>query len=601
MTGHLMRASQSLAQVSSIGLFHVERIAWTVAQFAAQVSSAAAVRVARIARSSAKISAQSYSTVVVHGTRVARSLAQSSAQLSSAGASHAGRIARSSAPFLTQTVFAGASHAGRIVRSSAQSLAQTFSTGAVQAGRIARSSARVSSAGASRAGQIALSRGQSLAPVLFAVPVPDPSKPGIRIPARLGNALIVLFLIVFGGWGWLVPLDGGAVAPGVVNPDSGKKTVQHLEGGIIAELRVHEGDAVKAGQPLVVLESTQARAAHEALVQQRLSLLARKARLDAEKAGHSRIELPAELRSADPQIRSIVEAQQEMFETRRSTHSSRRDILAQRIEQLLHQIKGAEAQVESASRQIDLIGEELKAKEYLVAKGLSPKPEALRLKRSDAEISGKRGEYLAEIARARQQIGEARMQLLAVDAERADQIAADAEKVRGELTEVTEKLQASADVVRRTVVAAPVNGTVVDVKFKTIGGVVQRGEPIMSIVPAGDELIVEARLTPLDVKAVHSGLEAQIHLSAYSSRVVPKIPGTVRTVSADRLMDDSTHQSYYLARVAIDRATLERIAPTVDLISGMPVEVLVVTERRTMMDYLTKPFRDALWRSFREI
>jgi membrane fusion protein, type I secretion system len=558
MTSHLIRASQSLAQASSISLFHVERIAWTVAQYA--VHSSAAVHVARIARSSAQFLSQTFSIVAVHATPIAEAGARSLGRLSSAGASHAGRIAQS----------------------SARSLA-------------------VSSARASRAGQIVLSRGQSLAPILFAVPVPEPSKPSIRIPARLGNALILLFVIVFGVWGWLVPLDGGAVAPGVVNPDSGKKTVQHLEGGIIAELRVHEGDAVKVGQPLVVLESTQARATHETLTEQRLSLLARKARLDAERAGQSRIDLPAELRSADPRIRSVVDAQQEIFETRRSTHSSRRDILGQRIEQLLHQIKGAEAQVESATKQIDLVGEELKAKEHLVARGLSPKPEMLRLKRTDAEISGKRGEYVAEIARARQQIGEAGMQLLAVDAERADQIAGDAEKVRAELAEVTEKLQASADVVRRTVVAAPVNGTVVDIKFKTIGGVVQRGEPIMSIVPAGDELIVEARLTPLDVKAVHSGLEAQIHLSAYSSRIVPKIPGTVRTVSADRLMDDSTHQPYYLARVAIDRATLKRIAPTVDLISGMPVEVLVVTERRTMMDYLTKPFRDALWRSFREI
>jgi HlyD family secretion protein len=548
MTSHLMRALQSLAQVSSISLFHVERIAWTVARFAAQVVSSAAVHVALIARSSAQCLSQTVSTVV-HSTPIAGAV----------------------------------------------------STGAVHVGRIARSSAQVSSARVSRAGQIVLSRGQSLAPILFAVPVSDPSKPSIGIPARVGTALILLFVVVFGGWGWLVPLDGGAVAPGVVNPDSGKKTVQHLEGGIIAELRVHEGDAVKAGQPLVVLESTQARAAHDTLVQQRLSLLARKARLDAEKAGQSRIDLPAELRSADPQVGNIVDAQQEMFETRRSTHRARRDILAQRIEQLLHQIKGAEAQVESATKQIDLVGEELKAKQHLVARGLSPKPELLRLQRTDAEISGKRGEYVAEIARARQQIGEARMQLLAVDAERADQIAADAEKLRAELAEVIEKLQASADVVRRTVVAAPVNGTVVDVKFKTIGGVVQRGEPIMSIVPAGDELIVEARLTPMDVKAVHSGLQAQIHLSAYSSRIVPKIPGTVRTVSADRLMDDSTHQPYYLARVAIDRATLERLAPTVDLISGMPVEVLVVTERRTMVDYLTKPFRDALWRSFREI
>jgi HlyD family secretion protein/epimerase transport system membrane fusion protein len=122
----------------------------------------------------------------------------------------------------------------------------------------------------------------------------------------------------------------------------------------------------------------------------------------------------------------------------------------------------------------------------------------------------------------------------------------------------------------------------------------------MSIVPSGDELIIEARLTPVDVKAVHSGLEAQVHFSAYSSRIVPKIPGTVRMVSADRLIDETTHQPYYLARVVVDRETLHRLAPGVDLIPGMPVEVLVVTERRTMVDYLAKPFRDALWRSFRE-
>ena len=428
-----------------------------------------------------------------------------------------------------------------------------------------------------------------------------PPKPSIRVPARLGNALILAFAIVFGGWGYFAPLDGGAVAPGVINPDSGKKTIQHLEGGIIAEMRVREGETVTIGQPLVVLESTQARAAHESLVQQRWSLLARKARFDAESAEQNRIEWPPELLSADRQIRSIVEAQQEVFDARRLTHATKKSVLAQRIEQLTQQIKGNEAQVESTSRQIDFISEELQAKEYLVARGLIPKPEALRLRRVDAEISGKRGEYLAAIARLGQEIGEAKLQILSVDAERADQIATDAEKVRADLTEVTEKLHASADVLQRTVVVAPVSGTVVDVKFKTVGGVVQRGEPIMSIVPSSDELIIEGRVTPLDRKAVHSGLQAQIHLSAYSSRVVPKIPGTVRTVSADRLVDDTTHQPYYLARVAVDRQTLERLAPTVDLIPGMPVEVLIVTERRTMFDYISKPFQDAIWRSFREI
>ena len=168
-----------------------------------------------------------------------------------------------------------------------------------------------------------------------------------------------------------------------------------------------------------------------------------------------------------------------------------KNVLAQRIEQLTQQINGNEAQVESASRQIDFVSEELQAKEYLVGRGLIAKPEALRLKRVDAELSGKRGEYLAAIARLRQQIGETKLQILSVDAERADQIATDAEKVRADLTEVTEKLHASADVLQRTVVVAPVSGTVVDVKFKTVGGVVQRGEPIMSIVPSSDELIIE--------------------------------------------------------------------------------------------------------------
>ena len=426
-------------------------------------------------------------------------------------------------------------------------------------------------------------------------------RPAVNAPARWGVALVVFFVLAFGSWGCLVPLDGGAVAPGVVNPDSGKKTIQHLEGGIVAELPVREGERVKAGQPLVVLESTQARAAHETLVQQQLSLLARKARLEAERAGHSRIAWPAELRVAQANIKPVLDAQQEVFDTRRQTHASRREILAQRIEQLLHQIRGYEAQVLSASKQIGFVAEELSAKEYLVRRGLIPKPEALRLRRTDAEISGKLGEYEAEIARGRQQIGEARLQILAVDAERADQVAGDFEKVRGELADVNEKLLASADVVRRTVVAAPVDGTVVDIKFKTLGGVVQRGEPILSIVPEGDELIVEARLTPVDVKAVHAGLEARLNLSAWSSRLVPKIPGIVRTVSADRLIDEATRQPYYLARVAVDRPTLQRLAPGVDLIPGMPVEVLVVTERRTMLDYLLRPFDDALWRSFREI
>ena len=255
-----------------------------------------------------------------------------------------------------------------------------------------------------------------------------PLKPSIAVPARLGNAIILVFAVVFGGWVYLISLYGGAVAPGVINPDSGKKTIQHLEGGIIAEMRVREGEAVTVGQPLVVLESTQARAAYDLLAQQRWSLLAKKARLEAESAGQNQIDLPPELISTDRRIRSVVEAQQEVFDARRLTYATRKNVLGQRSEQLTQQINGNEAQVESASRQIDFVSEELRAKEYLVGRGLMAKPEALRLKRVEAELSGKRGEYLATIARLHQQIGETNLQIVSVDAERADQVATDAEK-----------------------------------------------------------------------------------------------------------------------------------------------------------------------------
>jgi HlyD family secretion protein/epimerase transport system membrane fusion protein len=411
----------------------------------------------------------------------------------------------------------------------------------------------------------------------------------------------VAFFLVFGGWGFLVPLAGGAVAPGIITPDGYKKTVQHLEGGIIADLRVREGAEVTAGQPLLVLESVQESATYDTLLEQHWTLLAKQARLGAERAGREQIEWPGELQSADSRVRAVADVQQQVFEARRDTRVTKKNVLQQKIEQLVEQIKGIEAEVESASSQIRLIEEELQAKDALVAKNLIAKPEALRLKRMDAEMVGKRGEYIAEIARAQQQIGETKMQLLADDAVRADQIANESDKVHSDLMSVMEKMRASADVLRRMVVTAPISGTIVNLRFKTVGGVVQRGESILEIVPSDDALVIDARVTPLDVKAVHKGLQAQIQLTAYTSRDTPRIPGVVQSVSADRILDaGKQEQPYYLARVTVNRDLLRRLAPHVELIPGMPAEVLIVTGHRTLVDYFSKPFRDAFWRSFRE-
>ena len=426
-------------------------------------------------------------------------------------------------------------------------------------------------------------------------------KRNIRGPNRIGLSIVVVFMATFVVWGILTPLAGGALAPGVLAPVQGKKVVQHLEDGIIAELRVHDGDIVEVGQSLVVLENVQARANHDALQQQRWSLLAKQARLQAESEGRSEIEWPFELQPTDPNIVTIINAQRMVFDTRETDLITRKNILHQRIDQLSEQIKGIEAQVDSASGQLELIAEELQGKEILLRQGLMPKPEYLRLKRTKVEIEGRRGEYLAQIAKARQEISEAQLQIVKADAERATQVASESDSVRADLTSTVEKMRSSEDVLKRTLVTAPVSGTVVNLNFKTIGGVIEKGRPILEIVPSNDALVIEARTTPLDVKAVHNGLNAQIHFTAYSSRSTPRIPGTVQSVSADRLLDSNTNQPYYLVKVTVDREAMGRLAPNVKLIPGMPADVLIITEHRTMFDYLFQPFLETFRRSFHEV
>jgi HlyD family secretion protein len=421
----------------------------------------------------------------------------------------------------------------------------------------------------------------------------------LRRPARTGYAIIKIFVLGFGTWAALAPLAGGAVAPGIVSPSSNRMTVQHLEGGIIRELKVREGDIVAAGQPLIVLDPVQSSATHEALVGHRLSLLARVTRLDAEKTGADGITFPKDLQ-ADGRLKDVAMSQLQMFETRRATHQARKDVLAKKIEQQNQVIAGLDAQARSTKKQLGFIQEETASKMELVSKGLLPRPEALRLQRGEAELVGKHSEYLAEIDRVRQQIAETQLQILSFDADRLDDVTAEADKVRRELADLEERLRASADVLERTVITAPAAGTVINMKAKTLGGIVQRGEPILEIVPADDVLIIEAHVSPDDISRVHPGLVAQIHLSAYSSRFLARIEGRVKHVSADRVTNSNGQQMYYLARVEVDRQKIKREMPSVELVPGMGAEVVIITEERTLLQYLFQPLQAALRRGLHE-
>ncbi len=421
-----------------------------------------------------------------------------------------------------------------------------------------------------------------------------------RGPRRIGFAVLLVFLLVFAGWGASAPLAGGALAPGRISPEGGVKTIQHLEGGIVRALHVREGDTVTAGSPLLALESVRQRAEVDALLDRRRARLAERARLEAELAGAERIPLPEGLSAEDPADQAVMVAERRLFDKRRHLLSARKRVLSQRIEQLSEQITGYEAQVESATRQLELIAEELQDKAVLLEKGLTPKSDVLRLRRMQAEIFGRRGEFAASIASAEQRIGETELELVALEAELGERLADRAREVRTELVEIEQSLAAKNDVLTRTVVAAPVDGTVTEMRVKTIGGVVLAGEPIMELVPSDDRLIIDARLAPRDIDVVAPGLTAQVHLSAFAGSARPMLFGTVLSIAADTRVHEETGETFYPVRVEVPADELAKAGDDVSLVPGMVADVLIVSEERTMLAYLLEPIADLIRRSLRE-
>ena len=422
----------------------------------------------------------------------------------------------------------------------------------------------------------------------------------LRPPLLAGTAVALAFFAGFGGWAATAPLAGAAVAPALVAPEGSRKTVQHLEGGIVRRILVHDGSLVAAGQPLVELDDTRARAEHAALLAESRAATASEARLLAEQADRTEPAFPAELLDAareDPALARMLAGEVDRLSTRRASLRDQQAILADRVAQAEAEIVGLEAEIASAHTQLGLIGEEIEIVERLLAKGLERKPRLLALLRSKTQIEGAIAANRAAIARAGQVIAEARQHSLSLESSQADDIAAELAATRKGLAGLAERIRATADQLARIVVTAPVEGTVVNVRIKTIGGVIEPGAPLLDLVPAGGELLLEARVAPVDIDEVHPGLRAQVHLLAYNSRSLRRIEGEVRGVSADRLEDPATRQPYYLAKVAVDRAALPA---GITMTAGMPADVMIVTGERTLLQYLLRPITDTLRRGLRE-
>ena len=425
--------------------------------------------------------------------------------------------------------------------------------------------------------------------------------PHIRRLALGGSLLVGLFVIGTSIWAALAPLESAAHAPGVVEVESSRKTVQHLEGGIIGAILVRDGQKVVAGQPLIRLDDTKARTSLRALQGQLWDAKAAEARLIAERDGAAAPDYPGELADqiGNSDIARVVAGQNKIFQTRRTLQQSKTALIKQRIAETEEEIKGLRAQVASDTTRVGLINEEISGLRQLLDKGLERKPHLLQLQRDLAEIEGKRGDTLAQIARAEQSIVESQVTIVNQENDRQNEVAESLRDTQKKIHELTEQIQAATDVLARIEVKAPEEGIVTDLKVHTPGGVVTAGEPLLDLVPPEDHLIVSAQVRPEDINTVRAGLPAWVRLTPYKQRRTPPLEGKVEYVSADRLVDKHTNQPYYAAKIRVDEAKLKEVIG-VEMIPGMPAEVSIKTGEQTVAMYALSPVLDSFRRAFRE-
>lgn len=419
---------------------------------------------------------------------------------------------------------------------------------------------------------------------------------------KVGLVIIASMVLIFGVWGGLAPLDSAAIAQGTIVPESNKKTIQHLEGGVIANIFVKEGEHVSAGQKLIDLNASSTKARLNITLQQLNTAKAIENRLQAEWDQKDSVDFSnlIDMAEHDPELQKVLDRQQELFKARRELLRGQMEALQQRVVQYQEQIDGLKAQQKATDEQLDVARQDLATSEGLFEKGLDTKTRLSERRRQVSVFEGQKGDLISKVATAREAITESKLQILNLKNDFRKEVAKEQRENQSQLTDLQEQLRAAQDVESRTVIRAPQSGVVTGLKYHTIGGVIQPGAPIMDIVPEGDKLIVEAQLSPQDIDIVYINLSARVYLSAYKSRLSPNVDGIVTYVSADRFQDEKTGMPYYLIKVEFDPASLAALPPEITLSPGMPAQVFIKTGTRTLLDYLINPISSSLRKTFRE-
>ena len=436
-----------------------------------------------------------------------------------------------------------------------------------------------------------------------APPAPVPPYPtSCKGTIAFGCAIIALVFGGFDTWASLAPLSSAAIAPGTVVVDSSRKSLQHLEGGVIRDILVRDGDVVDAGQTLLRLDGANVRAAMASLHPMLATNQAYQARLEAERNGHDEITFPSELvteAKEDVATAQIVAGQQRIFETRRNALVGEKALNANRLAQSRQRLEGLELQRKVKERGLVILREELATQRALLSKGYATRKSVASAERSVQQLESDSAELHSKVEEAKMLVQRYELEESQIDKNFVEQVENELYDAEKEYYLLIERMRAIQDQYARLDIKGPVSGVVVNLKVHTIGGVIAPGSPILDIVPRNDKLMIEAQVRPSDIDGVRAGLPADVRFPAFDGTDIPRLAGEVVLVSADRLTNSASGTPYFLARVEVDDEDLTQLRG-LTLVPGMPAEVLINKSERTLLNYLLSPIMHGIWTAFRQ-
>ncbi|QFU02659.1 Type I secretion system membrane fusion protein PrsE [Halomonas sp. THAF5a] len=427
--------------------------------------------------------------------------------------------------------------------------------------------------------------------------VPDNHRPY----RRLGMLVLLLTLGGFGGWAITANLAVAVVASGHVTVESFRRSVQHLEGGIVRDILVADGDRVEAGQPLVMLDDTRARTRLQMARTQYLDGRATALRLLAEQRGEEVLRYPDELTNSDlPRVQEVLAVQRALFTARRQSQRGTLEALDEQAVQLQRQVEGLEEMVQIGERHAASLRTEAADLRRLFDKRMVGNQRLREVERDLLELSSEIASHRAEIGRLGSRISESRVQREITVQEYQGEIGEQLREAQTRATEAEEQIIDLMDQVGRTTVTAPVEGVIVERRVHSVGDVVRAGDPLMDIVPVNDSFLIEARVPDRDVNQLYVGQPAEIRFSAFNQRTTRVIEARVVFVGADSQLDEATGFRFYLVRLEVTDQGRQNMTEQMQLLSGMPAEAMIRTGERTFASYITKPIADMLARAIRE-